>query len=193
MYEIKEKDSKRSISITLFIIITIIMVVLAYIFIGKKNNVKILKEEIKVAEAKQRLKPKKEVKSKVPLDDFTTVEFNKKNLKVPDEYIFTINKGIFKLAIKDSFECKIKVVDKKLSKLISDKKKIKKDIEKDDIKVDNIKEPKYKDEKHLKFEINKKHIILYRKINNFKSYRIEIISQKDNAEDIIKKILDSSK
>jgi len=197
MYEVKEKESKKSSNIVIFIIITLILSVVAYIFIGKKNNSKILKEEIKVAEAEIRLKPKEEVKSKVPLDDFTTVEFGKRNFKVPDEYIFTINKGIFKLSIKDSFECKIKIVNKKFSKILSDKKKIKKDIEKDDIKVDSIKEVKYNDEKHLKFEINKNHIILYKKFNNIKSLRIEIKSENKNVEDVykkkIKKVIDSAK
>lgn len=186
MYEINEKEKKRSTGIIFLIIITIGSMVFLYTILGKKNNTIIMKETVKTIEAKERTVENDVTEYKVPLDDFTSVEFEKRIYKIPDEYIFSINDGIFKISLKNSFECRIKVLNKKFSSVISDKNKIKKDIEKEN-KVNSLKEVKYDGEKYLKYEINNKHVIFYRKHSNIKSYRIEIISNDKSAEEILKK------
>lgn len=186
MYEVNEKEKKKSTSIIFLIIITITSGVLLYVVLGKKNNTIIMKETVKTIEAKERTVENEVTEYRIPLDDFTSVEFEKRIYKIPDEYIFSINDGIFKISLKDSFECRIKVLNKKFSSVLSDKNKIKKDIEKDN-KVNSVKEVKYDGEKYLKYEIDSKHVIFYRKHSNIKSYRIEIISYDKSAEEILKK------
>ena len=188
MYEVKEEKRKNT-SIIFFVMITIIIIIYFYIMIGKKNNEVIMKETIKTVEAKERQVDNDITKSKVPLDNFTSVEFEKKTFKILDDYIFSINDGIFKITLSDEFECKIRVINKKYSSIYSDKNKIKKDIEKEFKEVKNVKEVKYDGEKHLKYEIDSKHIVLYRKQSKVKTYRIEILSNDKKAEEVYKKYI----
>lgn len=197
MYEVKEVEKITNAGIIFLIVITILCVFGFYIMIGKKNNTIIMKENVKTIEAKERTKENSEIVSKIALDDFTSVEFEKKIYKISDNYIFSINEGVFKISLNNNFECRLSIINKKYSSVTSDKNKIKKDIEKENAEVKSVKEVKYDGKKHLKYEIDKKHIILYRKQSNVKTYRIEVISYDKNAEDIykkyIKKIIDEAK
>lgn len=123
---------------------------------------------------------------------FTSVEYNNYRFNIPDELNYEVDDSII-IYNKQSWITNIQILDYSYSDLLKYSDSVKAAIEKNNFKVNNIDEVLIDNHNLLIIEIEDQentHVLVYTKLDNYKSYAIEVVSiDSSDYKSIVKQLI----
>lgn len=121
----------------------------------------------------------------VSINSVTDVEFNDYVYSIPDNYTYEIDDDKLIITDLDSWAANIQIIDKKYSDILLIKNKIKSRLEDYGYAVNDVIEINHDSRNLLVVEIvgsNTRRMIFYTKLDKYKTYAIEFVSNLDSID-----------